>query len=386
LPIHNQKDKPMKKLIFGYNVHIEPSEYEFEIEKGFLLYPNAETNSKRKTININIKHKFERFPRLNRPIFESATEKGFSIRYRYADIVWDLRNIEIGQLDIDIIVIKNHTINLSNLERILSLDYKAFPDTICQVMHEKILVPAVLLFQDKVILHGASLYNKESGNSIIFGGTGGVGKTSSLLKLGYNRRDAIFLSDDIVVVGKNGIIYPNYANPKIYAYNTENNDHIERLLLQNKTLIDKFHWKTRKLVGKSWVRRTIRPNIIYNTDYIEPRLKIKLFLYRNDCVRSTCSDRIDKVTSAALENAIISMELIAFFNFIRLYEYHAIAMKRPLFVRLENLKESLDNGYNKIFAETRNYIVKISKRIPHNQFLETFASELQEIVNENNNI
>lgn len=109
-----------------------------------------------------------------------------------------------------------------------------------QSLIENVLIPTIFFQPDKCVLHGSAICS-DKGAVTIFGGTGGTGKTSSLLKIAKEPQ-TFFVCDDLCPVNKNGKVYPNYAYPKIYAYNTINNNELKRTILKNDGMIGKLQW------------------------------------------------------------------------------------------------------------------------------------------------
>jgi len=73
-----------------------------------------------------------------------------------------------------------------------------------------------------------------------------------------------FLSDDIVVVDGHGTAWPNFAFPKIYAYNVVNNPEIRERLFRDMGPIDRLHWATRQQLAPASLRRRINPEKLYD--------------------------------------------------------------------------------------------------------------------------
>ena len=91
----------------------------------------------------------------------------------------------------------------------------------------------------------------------------GVGKTSLELSM-IQKNNFKFLADDVCLIDKNSNIWPNYAFPKIYRYNTQNKQEIEKKILKNRGYIDRFQWHFFKLFPNKPIRRRINPKIFYD--------------------------------------------------------------------------------------------------------------------------
>lgn len=369
----------MKKSIFGYCVDINSQMPIHSLEEELALYPNLKSRDGRKKITIKISQKKHKGFHLYKPFFYRATECGFILKYRHANIHWDLSHLKTDEIKVDLRIKKTYSSKLDFIDRSISMDHKSFIDNLGQFLHEKIFIPSTFFFEDKVILHGASIFNPKYEGAVVFGGLGGVGKTSSLLNFSKNN-ETFFLSDDLVAVDSNNRIYPNFSHPKIYAYNTVGSRELETILLHNKSFFNKLHWKIRSRVGKSWVRRTISPNLIYRTKYIEPKLSKNIFIYRSLSSNAILSQIIDNVKSAGLEYRIIMNEFSGFFNFLNLYEYNAINMGIPLVLDLQKIKHNIFFCYNKIFNFSDNFLITIPMDVSHKNFIKFFENEFSRLL------
>lgn len=131
-----------------------------------------------------------------------------------------------------------------------------------KMLHEQVLVPATLmLFGDRVSVFHAATLADSNGAALMVTGQGGVGKTSFALEVGRKRHWG-FVSDDMVLADRSGIVYLNAAWPKIYAYNVEGDPSLETQIIQQCSTLERIHWG----VLRRWpwrVRRSIAPNDLY---------------------------------------------------------------------------------------------------------------------------
>lgn len=102
----------------------------------------------------------------------------------------------------------------------------------------------------------ASAMTKD-GRTLVVMGKGGVGKTSSMLKLSITQGWR-YLSDDLAVIDDGGRVYRSPKRLQIYAYNTQGEPEIERCLLHGRSLLDRTQWRLRRRVfGPKLVRRRV---------------------------------------------------------------------------------------------------------------------------------
>ena len=155
-------------------------------------------------------------------------------------------------------------------------------EDIGRIFHELVLIPSLFFFADSIaLIHGSALETKNN-DSIIIGGAGGVGKTSLELFLIFNK-NLKFLADDIVIVDKDKFVWPNYAYPKIYGYNTKENKDLEKKVLQKRGVLDKAQWLFKKSLTGRPVRRRVNPKIFYNGSISNgSKLSDYFILFRGD--------------------------------------------------------------------------------------------------------
>ncbi len=157
----------------------------------------------------------------------------------------------------------------SAIQRWMSLGYDDRIERIGQIFHEQVLVPASFLMKNKSPLHGSCVQIGEK--TIIFGGKGGVGKTS--LELEFCRDgNGVFVTDDMVVLDKQCMVYPNLNFPKIYAYNVVGYKGMEEQILEGRTFFDRLHWKVRSFYNLAKARRRLSPDQLFGT-YVSQPLK-----------------------------------------------------------------------------------------------------------------
>ena len=372
----------MKKIIFGYYFQFELNGHFAELEEELSFYPDYETEpDESRRIIISIVDKPGSDTISTNPSSINVFETGFAMNLGYALIRWNLSSLKDNIIKIELIPGKGHKGLRGFVKRFRSIGYEIFPEDIGKIIHELILVPVTFFFKDKIILHGASLYNKVHKRSIVLGGTGGVGKTSALLRLGKGK-DWVFLSDDIVVVDSEGIIYPNYSYPKIYAYNTMNNKPLERLILKKNGLPGKFQWKSIKRYNRSRVRRRLSPDLLYNTDYLEPALDCNLFLFRCNHPKSTGVERIDSKISTQLEMQIILAEYDTFFRYLRWYEYNAMGLGLEAYAKMDEFVENYSALSEEVFSKANNYLFKLGTNSSFEEYTNSICNTAERLISD----
>ena len=307
----------------------------------------------------------------NSPSIHSTFKKGFMGNYGENRIYYSQEDILKVYIDLKIV----HDFK-SNIHKFRSIGYKSNVENVSAILYELVLVPLNYFFKDKALVHASSMKDPTTGKTIMFGGTGGVGKTSLELllcrELGYS-----FISDDIAVMDKKGYIYPNLAYPKIYAYNAEGNVEIENILFENRNFMDKFQWKMYKtLRGPARVRRTISPAKIYNSVEKNKNIVDEYYILSRDSSVDTIEiEEIDSKKASLMTLKIILNEYHLFNQHVTWHEYNSILLDQEPILKLEKVHQNWLNIYEKVFKEKKCFHIKIPIKIDHNNFLETFKKK-----------
>lgn len=104
--------------------------------------------------------------------------------------------------------------------------------------------------EDRCLIHASAVnYN---GETMVFAGEGGVGKTSMLLST--PKEDAEFFGDDFIGIDAEGNIYPYPKKIMMYGHNTLGLEHDN----PSERMFDELHWHARFRVSPSKVRRRVK--------------------------------------------------------------------------------------------------------------------------------
>ncbi|EHR78588.1 hypothetical protein OCC_05079 [Thermococcus litoralis DSM 5473] len=99
---------------------------------------------------------------------------------------------------------------------------------------EKLMFLA-LLEQGFSRIHGGGVQDLTSKSVMILAGSGGVGKTTTILSLLMKNPTLAFMGDDIVVVDQNGTAYPIFRKINVYTYH---NQYLKNITLKDNILRD----------------------------------------------------------------------------------------------------------------------------------------------------
>lgn len=262
----------------------------------------------------------------------------------------------------------------TNRKKFASMDNKHPYEKVGQALHELVLVPLTFLFDDIAMIHCSAF--EKNGNLFMLGGTGGVGKTSSIVKVGQ-MPNTNFLADDILIINTDKV-FANYAYPKIYSYNTHDNTELRNKILEKEDLVGKLQWKYKNL-RKYSVRRRVSPEVLYNVKKPLTQYNKKIyFILARGGFSEFGYEKIDNVSSVS--NMTLDIIKNEYYNMIRYYNWHSYNSQlnndEPM-VDLNKQESNWMNIYNKFFEDTDTYIIKIPMDIKH----ELFQEKMLDLIN-----
>ncbi len=350
----------MKYKIFGKNIliNVEDTEIKTILKKELSIYPAIESEQPDVVItfteNISTENNFS-----SNPSIHQSYPDGFLAIFWGGEILYK----------------KNETfISLNKkknfLKKFLNTGFRSSIENAGQILHELILVPLIFFDNNKALVHASSMKNIKNNKTILFGGTGGVGKTSLELMLCRDLNYS-FISDDIAVVSDDSYVYPNLSYPKIYSYNVVGNMDMRKKLFKNSTLIDKFQWEfLRKLLGPGKVRRAIAPDEIFNSvEKTRNRIDEYYILFKTNTIDKITFESIDYEDAGILTLDIIKNEYHPLFQHVIWHEYNARIMGFEPILRTEDIFSNWLRIYQDIFKNIQPKIIKIPVNIDHKSFL-----------------
>tara|TARA_B110000261_G_C13062457_1_gene348776 strand:+ start:366 stop:1466 length:1101 start_codon:yes stop_codon:yes gene_type:complete len=361
----------ISKNIFGQSVSFQTDNSRIfsAFDSVLALYTDS-VNEEYINIEINIDNCIKTENLLhNNPKDHFTYSDGFGIEYGEFFIYYQInKKINIKCFIKELNFLKQfRSIGFSNLEESLSL-----------IIHEFILLPIMNFIPQYAPLHVSAFKNNSNGDLVLFGGTGGVGKTSLELlfcgELNYS-----FVADDMVVVNTNSEVYPNLSYPKIYAYNLESNKSMTNTILKGRGLIDIAHWYIRKKVkGLSAVRRSVAVDKLYDEFEVDKVKATKyFFLFRTNTVSDIKVERVSKDVAISNSIRILKNEFYStFYRKIDLYEYNCnLGKSTSSLVSMLNIENNLNLVFNQFFNEVDSFIIKIPLKMEEKDFLTFFTNE-----------
>ncbi len=152
----------------------------------------------------------------------------------------------------------------------------------------------IQLQQGQSYIHASSI--ERDGHGLAIMGWGGVGKTTSLLKLvledGWK-----FLSDDLGIVDTDGNLYRSPKRLQIYGYNCLGQPLIANRLLANRSIQDRLNWSARlALFGGKAIRRRIGAADLFGPKALCNTAPLKDIIYLE---KTSANDYLTKEISAS---------------------------------------------------------------------------------------
>ena len=170
----------------------------------------------------------------------------------------------------------------------------------------------VLMKYHKVFVHSGIVTYKDE--AIVIAGTGGCGKTSTLLQF-LETPECKYISEDFGIIGDNGNVYFTPKKAAIYQSDAKYKNKNVLKALNKMTFVEKSSWNIFKLMGKN-PRHRFDPYEFFDADRISKAAKVGQVIYmaRKDC------NRINKCEIAVKEIT----EKISYASFRELRELHEI--------------------------------------------------------------
>jgi len=258
-----------------------------------------------------------------------------------------------------------------------SMQFTTNYEAIGQIFHELILVPMAFLFDDCSVVHSSGIVNSNN-EVVLFGGTGGVGKTSLEMTLcldhGYK-----FFNDDIAVMDIKGFCHPNFSYPKIYGYNLLGAPDLKREVFKELNQLDKLQYAFRGLKGASKVRRRVEPSTFYGQTYEHKAKVSSLVLLLRSNIDKIKVEAISSEKAARFNSLIMATEYNVFFDHIRWHQFNAESLNRKPFATYQSIIEKNSRNLEKgLEGLTKIYLAHIPMSISNSDFKFEMVNKLKE--------
>ena len=339
------------------------------------LYPVV--SSDKSDVEINYLENVEGGQTLSQnPKLNSLAEDGMLCKIGMAMVKFYFDEQKVTQIDFSI---DQKPLFKRAFQKWKSMQFTTHREAIGQVMHELVLVPMAFIMQDYSVVHSSGVVNKQ-GKVVLFGGTGGVGKTSLEMTLCLEH-DCAFFNDDIAVLNSDGKCYPNFSYPKIYGYNLEGNDEIKKEILGDLSVINKVQYAVRsRLRGKNKVRRRVQPDLFYGDVYNNAKpISGFVILFRSN-VNDIQFEAISPEKAARLNSLIISAEYNVFFDHLRWHRYNAASLGMDSFISYRSvIEENTINLDKSLEAAEQVYLAHIPMDMTNDDYKVQMVEQLQNL-------
>lgn len=339
-----------------------------KFKEQFDIYPRTD---KKPVIKISISDKESEKKILNNPSIHFLTKTGFLCKYPKYNQSFA---VEDGLLKINIRLQNQGNRVVSYLKKLNNNQYDSLEERLVQIVWENCFYYGIYFQPNYALIHSSGfVINKEE--ALLLGGTGGVGKTSLELKLAENKSFG-FLNDDIAVINREGVVFPNMSWPKIYAYNLVNNQKIKSLIFKNRSFDDKFAWSFKKhIFGISKVRRTLSPFQLFKQNSLEAvPLKKYVLLSRGDYQKLNLRP-FDKSLIPEINTTIMKGEFADFEQHINWHNYNSKLNGTTPIIDLKQIHSNWNDIHKKVLENVHCYILEIPQKIDHTTFMND-ASQL----------
>lgn len=366
----------MKFLIFGKVVEISinhklQKQIEEDIQANFSLYP-IPVKGKKSDIHITICNEFENIKIISQnPSIHLEITHGFIAKFMKYDVAYQFID---GRLLVQIKLKTTNNKIIRYSRKINNIEYENIEGRISSIIHEIILVPATYFFDDFTLVHCFTF--SKANKTIMVGGTGGSGKTSLGLEFCMNRGYK-YVNDDIAVVHKSGLVWPNLAFPKIYGYNLVGNRKLKKMIFQNRNLADKLTWEIKySLLGSDKVRRKISPVTAFGSYQKEPVKLTGYYILSRVNEPEIRSDQLEHDKVAEVTSRIIQQEYFAFNNHVLWHEINCQINGTSPILKLSKIHEKMNKINYQIMRELSCKLIKIPIKINNAKYI----SEVTELI------
>lgn len=364
-----------KYLIFGKVIELNTS----ESKEGKLLhdelsvYPRVDDQTTELRINYTEPNVLQNVISKN-PSTHALRKDGFDFTMGPVTISYWFEEKDITRIDFSI---KHSSTLMSTLNKWLNIQFTNHKEAIGQWFHEFVVVPLGFILKRRGLLHSSAVMSSNN-QAILFGGTGGVGKTSLEIEL-CKHHNCSFLTDDISFISDQGTIFPNLAYPKIYGYNIKGDPKTRKEIFRGKGVVNRFFFWLHSLRGDQYVRRRMSPAVFYGkVQNEEVKIQSYLILAKMDV------DQIELVPLEAkkalnLSQKVIVREYQTFINHLVWHDYNSLLADMNPIIEEEELISKNRLVLEKTLNNIENlYLVKIPLNIAHADFKTQMVQALKD--------
>ncbi|XWN36243.1 MAG: hypothetical protein ROO71_09805 [Balneola sp.] len=342
------------------------------LHKELSLYPETNVSGFDISINYVADIKTEKVLS-NNPGLNYLSSESILCKMGAAKVKFCFQEERLKQIDFSI----DHKSGLkASVEKWKSIQYTSGIEAIGQIFHELVLVPMAFLLEDTSVVHSSGIVNKQD-EVVLFGGTGGVGKTSLEMTLCLEH-EYKFFNDDIAIIDSKGMCHPNFSYPKIYGYNLLGAPELKREIFDGLSQMNKFHYAYRALKGASKVRRRVEPGAFYGKVYDDSAKISSIVILFRSSVEEIELESIPVKKAAKSNSLIMATEYNVFFDQVRWHEFNASALNRKPFTTYKSLIERNTSNLEKGLQDIdKVYLAHIPMQISNDDFKLKMVAKLK---------
>lgn len=296
------------------------------------------------------------------PALHAHFEDGFLARYPNAQVRFRFEETELVETTV-------HLPRASSglraaRSRWRNIQYLTAAEMSGQLVHELALVPGLYFETGMLPIHAAAFSVPDLG-MILVGGTGGVGKTTMALDLCRTRKGS-FAADDVAVVDERGLVHPNLAYPKIYAYNVQGDPELRSRILGSTSMADRLQWGWRlRRAGPAAVRRRVSPSTLYGSVVTLPAPLRRYVVIAREHRPTLLVEQLSAAYAAEMSVAALQGEYETWHRHLAWETFNALAVGRVPRIRLSERLEEFRAGAERLLTDVDCRIVRVPVGDPH---------------------
>ncbi|MEM1041149.1 MAG: hypothetical protein AAGI91_00825 [Bacteroidota bacterium] len=364
---------PRRLRLFGRTVEawVDGTSAGRTLAEELALYPEAAPDAEPDLV-VRLGDTAPARPLATNPSTHAEHASGFTARYTVATVAYHFEESRLRELGIQINTPRSPL--WRQAQRFADMQFSTRDDRAGIVFHELALVPAAALDPERVPVHASAL-EAPDGSVTLFGGTGGVGKTSLCIELCLHSGHR-FVADDIAVLGPDGHVFPNLAYPKIYGYNLTDNDPLREAVFAERGPLDRAHWHLHQLRGLDKVRRRAAPDVLYGSFSRAGGPVRRYVLLARGHTPTLRLDPVSPAEAAALSVSVLEAELGDFLNHLRWHAYNRRLLGMPPLATASDVASRWRSGLEKALDGAECLIARVPAGMEHGAFKRSMREAL----------
>jgi len=299
-------------------------------------------------------------------------EDGFTAHYTTASVRYRFADGQVVGADLALTLPPSRA--WQQAQKWADMQFTSRAERVGMVAHEYVLVPVAALADARAPLHASALLGPD-GRVTLFGGTGGVGKTSLEMEFILNG-PYTFVADDVAVLDRGGRVYPNLAYPKIYGYNLQAGAGVRRTVLGGRGVLDRLHWALHAARGPAHVRRRLAPDALYGSASREGHPAGHYLLLFRENRETLTVEPLDRAAAVEASVHVLRVELRLFLQHVQYHAYNRRALGLAPLVDADGVADRWRSTLAEALADVECQIVRIPVGMDHEAFKAAMRREL----------